>query len=130
MAKNASLAIDRATGSSPPISGFSFNHQCAPNRPSADWAVGVVLNRIQSLDRIVRSPLCPPSTQSWPYRAQSRAVASMKDEKMNVPDASGSTTALDIPILSNNAWRGQVGYADSPTVRRTIDDRMFVIPLA
>ena len=53
----------------------------------------------------------------------------MNDENTNVPAASGSTTALDIPIRSNSACLGQLAYAASPTVRRTIAERMFVVPL-
>src|SRR6188508_3575011 len=61
-----------------------------------------------------------------PRRAQSRAVAYPNDEPMNAPDASAAISALDIPILSNNARCGNPAYiASSLITTRSAREMMF-----
>ena len=52
----------------------------------------------------------PSRRYGIPNLAQSRAVAYMYDEPMNVQAASVSSTALDMPSGSNSARLGNVKY--------------------
>lgn len=99
--------------------------------PARRPGVGVMLYLIQPSGRI-RTPFHTPSlAQSRPKRAQSRAVAYMKDEPTKVPDGSGSITALVMPMRSNSALRGKE-RGSSPMLSKTwrmIRETMFVVPL-
>src|SRR5208337_3640086 len=82
----------------------AFSQNWAPYLRLGALGVGVVLYFIHPSGRMRSACHTPSLRQSKPKRAQSRAVAYMKEEPTKVPEGSGSMTALAIPILSNSAW--------------------------